>query len=107
MTVGTGSTPAASDAGASESGRSIPSPPRDDVSSAVIMSPVVFNNRPLSTESDRHVADHRQKDGQGANENQDEAKCMKVDAEDYWTGLYGEVQKGTNSNGDVSTGHER
>jgi hypothetical protein len=32
---------------------------------------------------------------------------MKVDTKDYWTCLYGEIQKSTNSNGDVSTGHER
>jgi hypothetical protein len=75
--------------------------------SAVTISRVIFNNCPLSTESNRHVADHRQKDGQGADKNQDEAKCMKVDTKDYWTCLYGEIQKSTNSNGDVSTGHER
>jgi hypothetical protein len=91
----------------SEFGRSIPGPLRDDVSSAVIMSPVVFNNRPLSTESNRHVADHRQKDGQAANGNQNEANGTKVDAKDYQTCLYSEVQKSTNSNGDVSTGHKR
>jgi hypothetical protein len=69
------------------------------------MSPVVFNDGPLSTEANRHAVDHGQKDGQGANGNQDDTKGAKIDAKDYGICLYGEVQKSTNSHGDISTWH--
>jgi hypothetical protein len=69
MTVGCRSPQPHSMAWPSEFGRSIQSPLRDYVSSAMTVSPVVFNNGPLVTESNRHVADHREKDGQGADGN--------------------------------------
>jgi hypothetical protein len=52
---------------ASGFGRSIPTTRTlsgDRLSSAMTIPPVFFDNGSLSAESNRHVADHRQKDGQ-------------------------------------------